>query len=199
MSTLRDYLGQKRTALLERRARAANTEPGPRSIRARAKAEGRSGVRRIRIRDHQILSDSPYDFAGYDLGPSSPELQLGVLSSCLTHIFLINAADREVPLDSLEVEVTAVQDGRAGKPGFEHIPRYPHNITYTVHLQTTASESEIADLHRAVEEACPILNLLLNPQQINGTVVINEGAEALAAAAPSNGAGKGKAKSQGRR
>lgn len=173
MSTLREYLGQKRDALLARRERAAQTEPGPHAISARTTAEGRSGVRRIRIREHQILSDSPPDFAGYNFGPSSPELQIGVLSSCLTHIFLIHAADREIPLDSLEVEVQATNDGRAGKEGFEHIPRYPHNITYTVHLETTASPDEIAALHAAVEDACPILNLLVNPQEIRGSVRIN--------------------------
>jgi hypothetical protein len=94
MSTLREYLQQKRDAILARRAKAADQPPSPHTLSARVKAEGRSGVRRIRIRDFQIISDSGPDFAGYDLGPSSPELQLGILGSCLTHIFLIQAADR---------------------------------------------------------------------------------------------------------
>jgi hypothetical protein len=89
MSSLREYLIQKRDALLARRAKAKTERAGPHQIAANVKAEGRSGVRRIRIRDHQILSDSPSGFAGYDFGPASPELQLGVLGSCLTHIFLL--------------------------------------------------------------------------------------------------------------
>src|SRR5215210_8840944 len=117
MSSLREYLVQKRDVLLARRAKAKTEGAGPHEITANVKAEGRSGVRRIRIRDFQILSDSPPDFAGYDFGPGSPELQLGVLGSCLTHIFLIQAADRQVPLDSLEVEVAADMDYRAGRPG----------------------------------------------------------------------------------
>jgi uncharacterized OsmC-like protein len=199
VSTLREYLVQKREALLERRERAQSREPGPHDISARATAEGRSGVRRIRIREHQILSDSPYDFAGYNFGPSSPELQIGVLSSCLTHIFLIHAADRQIPLDSLEVEVHATQDGRAGKEGFEHIPRYPHNIRYTVHLETTATPKEIAELHAAVEEACPILNLLVNPQEVRGNVVINETTSLPESVAKSNGAKPGPAKTGSRK
>jgi hypothetical protein len=98
MSTLREYLGQKRAALLARREAAKTNGQGPNTLQAKVTAEGRSGVRRIRIRDFQILSDSPPDFAGYNFGPGSPELQLGVLGSCLTHIFLIQAADRQVPL-----------------------------------------------------------------------------------------------------
>ncbi len=174
MSTLREYLGQKRTALLAKRELAKGREPGFHEIRAKATAEGRSGVRRIQIREHQILSDSPYDFAGYNLGPSSPELQLGVLSSCITHVFLIQAADREVPLDSLEVEVTALTDGRAGREGFEHIPRYPHNITYTVKIESDATPEQLIELHQAVEAVCPILNLLINPQEIRGSILLNE-------------------------
>ena len=170
MSTLREYLAQKRSALLARREQASQEPPQPHTLSANVRAEGRSGVRRIRIRDFQIVSDSGPDFAGYNLGPSSPELQLGVLGSCLTHVFLIQAADLEIPLDSLEVEITGQMDPRAGKPGHEHIPVYPHDINYTVHLESPASPERIAELHAAVERACPILNLLLNPQTISGTV-----------------------------
>ncbi len=133
-------------------------------------AEGRSGVRRIPIRDFQVISDSPPDFAGYSLGPGSPELQLGVLGSCLTHIFLIQAADRGVPLDSLSVEVSGEMDPRAGQPGFESVPIEPHNIAYTVHIASAADAATIAELHAAVERVCPIFNLLTNPQQIVGRV-----------------------------
>ncbi|SRR5579883_3055823 len=171
MSNLNEYLAQKREAIIQRQEKAKANGTGPTTLRASARAEGRSGVRRIRIRDFQIISDSDYDFAGYNLGPSSPELQLGTLSSCLTHVFLIHAAQRNVPLNSLEVEISAQIDPRSGQPGFENVPVYPHNITYTVHLDSPASAEEITALHEAVERACPILNLLINPQQINGTVI----------------------------
>lgn len=171
MSTLNEYLGQKREALLERRAKVKAGETDPHRLQASVKAEGRSGIRHIRIREHHVISDSPYDFAGYNLGPSSPELQLGVLGSCLTHIFLIQAAEKQVPLDELEVEVTGQQDPRAGTPGNEHIPVYPHNISYTVRIKSTASPEALADLHQTVERVCPIFNLLVNPQEIKGTLV----------------------------
>jgi hypothetical protein len=89
MSTLREYLAQKREAYQTLKAKAAAPDAGPRTIAATARVEGRSGVRRIRIRDFQIISDSGPELAGYDLGPSSPELQLGVLGSCVTHVMWI--------------------------------------------------------------------------------------------------------------
>ncbi|WP_078856411.1 OsmC family protein [Streptomyces sp. NBRC 109706] len=170
---LREYLTVKRAALLAREEAARANPPGqPHRLRARAAAEARSGVRRIRIRHHQIVSDSPLDFAGYDLGPSSPEIQLGVLSSCLTHVFLIQAARLRVPLDALEVQVEADQDPRAGESGHEQVPIYPHNISYTVHLTSPASAERIRELHETVERECPIYNLLINPQEITGRVVL---------------------------
>jgi uncharacterized OsmC-like protein len=171
MSMLAAYLVQKREALdaLTERVSAPGYQPS--RLSAHVSAEGRSGVRRIRIRDFQVLSDSPSNFAGYDLGPSSPELQLGVLGSCLTHTFLIQAARLGVPIDSVDVEVTGRIDARAGKPGHEDTPVFPHAIAYSVHIDSSATAAELDALHAAVEQACPILNLLRAPQVIQGRVV----------------------------
>jgi uncharacterized OsmC-like protein len=171
MSTLNDFLSQKRQALQTRRAKFQTTPPEPKMVKVHVNVEGGSGIRRIRIHDHQVLIDSPYDFAGYDLGPNAVELQLGVLGSCLTSIFLIQAADKGIPLDEVSLEVTGQMDMRAGKPGYEHIPIYPHHIEYTVHIKSSASPETLADLHQTVERGCPIFNLLANPQIIKGTLV----------------------------
>ncbi|OUM90309.1 MAG: osmotically inducible protein OsmC [Bacillus thermozeamaize] len=180
MSGLQEYLSEKKQALQARREKIIANGAEPFTISAHVKAEGRCGVRRIRIRDFQIISDSDTDFAGYNLGPSSPEIQLGVLGSCLTHIFLIQASDRGIPLDSLEVEVTGQLDPRANHPGYEHVPVYPHNIHYTVRIASPADDAALRELHAAVERTCPILNLLAKPQQISGTLVhISDGKEAV--------------------
>ena len=172
MSTLNEYLSQKREAVLERRAKVATGTTSPLPLRAEVKAEGRSGIRHIRIREHHVLSDSPYDFAGYNLGPSSPELQLGVLGSCLTHIFLIQASVAGIPLEELSVEVTGEIDPRGGVPGHEDVPVYPQNIGYTVQVRSSATPTALAELHAVVERVCPILNLLVNPQQISGQLIL---------------------------
>jgi uncharacterized OsmC-like protein len=149
MSTLNEYLGEKRQAIAARRSCIAAGEGVPMTLTARVRAEGRSGIRRIRIRDFQVISDSEADFAGYDLGPSSPELQLGVLGSCLTHTFLIQAATLGVPLDSLELEITGIIDPRAGSPGFEDVPIHPHEIRYAVFIASSAAPAEIRVLREA--------------------------------------------------
>ncbi|WP_353890195.1 OsmC family protein [uncultured Methylobacterium sp.] len=112
MSDIDLYLDDKRRVLAERDARIRRGEVSPVPLSARATVEGRSGVRRIAIRRHAVITDSVPDSAGQDLGPGSPELQLGVLGSCLAHTVLIQAAQRNVPVSSLEVEVSASFDAR---------------------------------------------------------------------------------------
>jgi uncharacterized OsmC-like protein len=169
MTTLNEYLVQKRAAWLAKRE-AARNDPNLKSNRLKAsvRALGRSGVREIRIRDFQVISDSPADFAGYNLGPASPELQLGVLGSCLTHITLIQAAERGLRIDSVDVEVTGEQHPLAQQPGFGHVPIFPHNIRYTLDIVSPEPADAIRALHEAVEAVCPIYNLLTQPQVIVG-------------------------------
>ncbi|MFF2480353.1 OsmC family protein [Paenibacillus sp. NPDC058071] len=172
MSGLNEYLRDKKSALDARKNRLGQeNEVSANRLSAGVRVAGRSGVREIRIRDFQVVSDSGPELAGHQLGPSSPELQLGVLGSCLSHITLIQAAERGVPLDSVEVEVTGDMHPLAGKPGYEDVPVFLHNIAYTLRIESSASAKELADLHEAVELACPILNLLQQPQQVAGTLV----------------------------
>ncbi|MBN8938622.1 MAG: OsmC family protein [Rhizobiales bacterium] len=191
MTHLNDYLIEKRAAVLARKARIEKGELGPQPITAKVSAEGRSGIRRIRIRDFQVVTDSPPDFAGYNLGPSSPELQLGVLGSCLTHSYLIQAAIHKVPIEALEVEVTGTIDGRGSHPDFPQVPVHPHDLSYTVRIVSSASAKVIASLEEAVERFCPILNLLKKPQAISGSIDLIKPSLAKAKPAkPANGAAK---------
>ncbi|WP_261569899.1 OsmC family protein [Frankia gtarii] len=169
---LREFLVHKRAALQEREAAvAAGAFSEPVVLRAQASAEGRTGLRRIRIRDHQILSDSLPSFAGYDLGPGSPELVLGVLASCITHVFEVVAARLVIPLDEIRVEVEGSIEPRVGRPGFEHAPREPHNISYQVSVTSPATSEQIEVLHQTVEAECPLLALFTNPQTITGSLL----------------------------
>jgi len=162
MSGLAEHLYYKADALM-----ALSTQPRtPQPITATVTAEGRSGVRRIRIRDFQILCDSRADFAGEDLGPSAAEIQLGVLGSCLTDSFLIQAARLGVQLDGVTVSVTGRIEPRAGKPGHEDIPVFPHDIAYSIDIDSPASAETILWLADEVESSCPILNLLRSPQNL---------------------------------
>ena len=168
---LRDFLVEKRAALLRRQEEAKTRPPAPSGLRAHVKVEGSTGIRHIRVGDgtFQILHDSPRSLAGHDLGPTAEEHQLGVMGTCLTHIFEIQAALREVTLDSLEIRVQGTLTPRVGA-GTTNPPRF-QNVQYSVHIQSPASLQEIDELRKAVEAVCPIYNLLKDPQVIEGRIV----------------------------
>jgi uncharacterized OsmC-like protein len=184
---LREYLKYKRSAWLYKqeqgrqrteRPDTARTERRDTANRTTERApsiyvdvEGGTGVRRLHVRQFEILHDNPYYLAGHDLGVSSQEHQLGTLSSCITHITLIQAAAQEIVLDSLAISVSATIDPRAGRPGFENIPPYPHDIAYTVHVRSPVTFEQIKKLHDDVEAVCPIYNLLISEPEIEGKIV----------------------------
>jgi uncharacterized OsmC-like protein len=183
---LREYLKYKRAALLARRNRqAANrndnrdqaSEPQaprrrePQLDRLHVELDPVSGARKVHIRHFNFIHDNLPVFAGNDLGPSSLEHQLGALTSCITHITEIQAASRQVTLDTLYITAKAIYDPRAGRPGFEDVPAWPYEIHYTAHYRSPHSYDEIVALRDAVEEVCPIYNLFISEQKINGRIV----------------------------
>ena len=130
-----------------------------------------TGARRLRIRDWQFISDSGPDFGGYGLGPSSPELLCGVLSTCLTHTYEIGAATLDVPLDRIEVRVTARNnDARfVGVPTDD--PALPWDITAHVRLEAEDVPAQDIDrLHKFARERCPLTALVRTPNEV--TIVL---------------------------
>src|SRR5439155_16715072 len=106
------------------------------TVSAECSASDLTGVRRIRIHDFQLISDSGPAFGGFSLGPSSPELLLGVLASCLTHVYLIGAAQRGLRLENVHVRFEA-ENNDAGLLGLETAdPPYPFNIRAFIHIDT---------------------------------------------------------------
>lgn len=165
---LRDFLVEKRAALLRRQQ---EREPGgARPLSAHVRVEGGTGIRHIRTgsSNFQIIHDNPRDLAGFDLGPTVEEHQVGVMGTCLTHIFEIQAAQRQVVLDGLEIAVEGTLTPRG--PDAAAPPRL-RDVHYTVHITSPASPQEIDALRQAVEAVCPIYNLLKDPQTITGRIV----------------------------
>ena len=186
---LREYLKYKRIAVLWRqdRSKANQGKPGPEAPKTGQKADKQpepdrlhvevdpaTGVRRLHIRYFNLIHDNPAYLAGNDLGPSSNEHQLGVITSCITHITEIQAATLNVVLDSLSVSVEGTLDLRAGRPGFEDVKPYLHDIHYTLHVRSPQPYKDIVALHDSVEAVCPIYNLVISGQggsKIRGRIV----------------------------
>jgi len=160
------YLSNKATAMASA-ARSYESGDAPReTIAADCTAADLTGVRRVRIRDFQLISDSGPGFGGFGLGPSSPELLLGMLASCLTHTYLIGAAQRGVSLDAVHVRFEAENNDAAFLGLDTTDPPYPFNIRAIVRIESRADAREIADLHDYAARTCPLTKLVREPQSI---------------------------------
>lgn len=168
MSPLTAYLKDKAVALKKRMEVISTDKPASKLLSACVTAEGRSGVRRVRIRDFQVLTDAPPDLAGYNLGPSAPELLLGSLGSCLVHTLMIQAAWLDIPIDSADAMVSGSFDMRTGHPAFPDFPSVLANVAYVLRVSSPAPDHQLLKLHELVGKFCPILNLLRGGQAVPG-------------------------------
>lgn len=166
MAGLRDYLQRKKAAMDASAAEKPSGVDWRETVEATCVADDESGVRKLRIRDWKFVSDSGPAFGGAGLGPSSPELLCGVITTCLTHMYLIGAAHLGVPLDRVEVKATA-QNNDAALLGLQSAdPKLPYNIRAVVTLEAPdATPAQLGKLHRFAED-CPLTNLVRNSNPV---------------------------------
>jgi uncharacterized OsmC-like protein len=169
--TLKSYLERKSEALKAARASASdNQAERMQHLTAQVTAEGGSGIRRVRIRDFQIITDAGPAMAGYDLGPRSPEVLLGALGSCISHTVLIQAAVDGLPLDSLVVDVSADIDSLAGSADV----RTPlQNFAFEIQIESSADQEKFRRIIELLPEICPVLNVLHQPQTFETAIMFN--------------------------
>tara|TARA_Y100000588_G_scaffold340113_1_gene383240 strand:- start:2635 stop:3111 length:477 start_codon:yes stop_codon:yes gene_type:complete len=137
------------------------------TVSATCVADDATGVRKLRMRDWQIIGDSGRDFGGWGLGPNSPELFCGVISTCLTHTYLIAAATLEIPLDRVEVTVSSSNNDAHFLGLISHDPSVPFDIEARISLEAAeASTEEITKLHTYAAENCPLSRLVREPNVV---------------------------------
>ena len=171
MAALDSYLERKTAALAERRADYTMT-PGKSiaKLTVSSQVAGITGARPVQIGKMTILTDSGPGLAGHALGPTSPELLLGALASCLVHTYLIQAVLLNIPLDNVEIEVSGELDYAGVVEMPTEQPPQIRDITYQVKVTSPANADALQMMHQAVETSCPVLNTLRNPVAIKRVV-----------------------------
>ncbi len=167
MAKLDNYLERKAVALADRKQDwVANPEKAVATIKASSKVAGITGTRPTTMGNHTIVSDSAPGLAGHSLGPTSPEMLLGALASCLVHTYLIHATLMNIPLDDVTVEISGTLDYKPviGMPA-ENRPCI-YDIHYQAQVESPADAATIEKLHAVVESNCPVLNTIRYPTSI---------------------------------
>jgi uncharacterized OsmC-like protein len=174
MADLNDYLQLKTERLVQLRERMADPNAAPAALSVTCRVAGASGVRPVQVRQFTFVTDSSPALAGYDLGPTAPELLLSSLASCLAHTFLIVASNRGVTYRALEVRVDGEIDFR-GILEVTDAPTSPHRLHYTAAIDCDLDEPTLAAIQQDVERLCPVLQAIVNPLTVQGTIVRTEG------------------------
>ncbi|MFT3885810.1 MAG: OsmC family protein [Flavobacteriales bacterium] len=127
---------------------------------------------RARTRQFTIAIDEPEGLGGTDLAPNPVEYVLAALGACQEIVYAAYAAVRGIPLDAVSVEVKGPIDlhGLFGlkegvAPGFRE-------ITYHTVIESPADREDIEALIATVERHCPVLDTLVNPVKVSGSVEI---------------------------
>ena len=171
MAKLDLYLFRKADVLAEQQEVLKDKpERGLVELTATAHVAGNTGVRPVQMDEYMIVSDSAPGLAGHSLGPSSPQMLLGSLASCLVHTYLLQAALLEIPLDDVAVEIKGALD-------MNPVVGLPHDgqiqletLSYHTDIASPAQQAEIDRLHEAVERTCAVLNTLRQPMNVKRIV-----------------------------
>jgi len=168
---LRDFLVEKRTAILRRRQRAADaaksgaSQPPSAGLRAHTRVDPTTGIRLTKTGNHVILHDGWRRPGEPALAPSVEQHIIGVLGTCLTHIFEVQAAQKQIVLDGVELRTRATLIPRSANG-----PARFRDISYSVDIASPEPAARITELREAVEGSCPIYNLLKDAQGIESRV-----------------------------
>ena len=163
-SPLRDHLKAKRQAILA----LQNQNVTATHLHVKVTAEGRTGVRRLRIGEKgefQWLSDSPRSGAGFDLGPGSWESLVGTLASAVADEYLVQAAAKDIPLDSLDVVFSSIPQRKTATLS------YPNNLSYVAYIQSPAPDAKLEELKAAVHANSAVIDLVTKAHDVSPLTV----------------------------
>lgn len=119
-----------------------------------------------------LHGDEPGVLLGTDQGPNAVELLLQALAFCYAVGYAANAAARGIDLTAMEYEVEGDLDvrsflGQAGpRAGFTAIR------AKAIVSSSNASEAELTELCRYVQETSPVRDSLVNPVPVQTTLEV---------------------------
>jgi uncharacterized OsmC-like protein len=120
----------------------------------------------------KFVADLSKNEGGQDCGPSPGVFGRGALASCLSMGIVILAAQREIPLEGVTIEVNADWDMRGMYGLAKDIPSGYTEIRVTVEIDSPAPHEVIKDLIAQAEQMSPYVDVFRRSNQF--TVSLKE-------------------------
>ena len=118
-----------------------------------------------------ILADEPVRRGGEDKAPSMMEYFLAGLAMTQCAQLLWNAAEMDIPVDSIELELSGgfLLSGWAGLSKSNGLSK----ASYTARIETPATSAQVQELAARAFARCPAVNSITNPVPMNGVIFCN--------------------------
>jgi uncharacterized OsmC-like protein len=112
------------------------------------------------IREFKVSIDEPLELRGTNTAPNPVELFLASLGGCVILTYRGYAKKFEVNIKDLVVNLEGdmISGGWVDEQGRER--RGFKQIRYEVQIKTEAPEEKVRELHKLVEEKCPITDVI---------------------------------------
>lgn len=126
------------------------------------------------IRDFTVNIDEPEHLGGTNTAPNPVEMLLAALGACQEIMYSAYAAMMDIHLHEVKVNVSGKLDLRglfaldpAVHAGFSE-------INFETTLVSWAPPADLQRLREMVEHHCPVMDTLMRPIPVRGTVIIKE-------------------------
>lgn len=111
---------------------------------------------------HGVRTDWPAELGGGSSAPTAGQVGLAAVGSCVATSYAVEAAQRGVELDALEVVVEGWVDLR-GAFELADVDVAPSQVRVTIHATAAAEDEVLAELAEAAERSSPMYQSFANP------------------------------------
>jgi len=125
-----------------------------------------------KIREFKVGIDEPLELRGTNTAPNPVELLLAALGGCVVLIYRGYAKRFGVDIEDLVVSLEGdmIPGGWLDEEGRER--RSFKQIRYEVQIKTKTTKEKVLQLHKLVEEKCPVSDMLINQTEVRKKINI---------------------------
>lgn len=127
----------------------------------------------IVAREHKLVADEPKEKGGDDLGPTPEEYLLGALGSCTAITLLLYARRKNMPLESVEVELSLKREHNPVAVEVGEKKNLMEKITREIHVKGNLKEQEKNRLLE-IAQKCPVHKTITSKPEVLDTIFLNQ-------------------------
>ncbi len=171
---MESYNNDKLKQIVSRRISLFKRKPETAMYRPRVSSRLVNGLyTETAVREHTVKCDYAEPAGGTNRAPNPIELLLSAFAACVEASFYEFAIHNDITINALTVEVEGSLDLKGlfmvddvTRPGFQ-------DISYIFNIESPDEENKIRELAEKVIAHCPVVDSLINPVEITGTISIN--------------------------